>query len=58
MTVFAQKIQNSFGGFYQNTYDYVKSSNQNNDDLKANDVPYDHLQNSGTRRDSNFRRLR
>ena len=46
--------QNSFGGFYQNTYDYVKSSNHNNDDLKANDVPYDHLQNSGTRRDSNF----
>ena len=32
----------------------MKSSNQNNDDLKANDVPYDHLQNSGTRRDSNF----
>ena len=44
---------NSFGGFYQYTYDYVKSSNDNADDLLANGSPYDHLQNSGTRRDRN-----
>ena len=45
--------QNSFGGFYQNSYDYVKNSDQNDDDLKANGMPYDHLQNSGIRRDRN-----
>ena len=44
---------NSFGGFYQYTHDYVKSSNDNADDLLANGSPYDHLQNSGTRRDRN-----
>ena len=43
----------SFGGFYQNNYDYVKTYNDNADDLMANGSPYDHLQNSGTRRDSN-----
>ena len=55
---------NSFGGFYQHTYDYVKSSNDNVDDLQrlwvgdgtsgmADGSPYDHLHNSGTRRDRN-----
>lgn len=44
---------NSFGGFYQNTYDYVKTSYENTDDLLADGIPYDHLQNSGTRRDRN-----
>ncbi len=43
----------SFGGFYQNTYDYVKTYNDNADDLLANGSPYDHLQNSGIRRDNN-----
>ena len=43
----------SFGGFYQNTYDYVKTSYDNSDDLLADCIPYDHLQNSGTRRDRN-----
>ena len=44
---------NSFGGFYQHTYDYVKTSDDNADDLLADGTPYDHLQNSGTRRDRN-----
>ena len=44
---------NSFGGFYQHTYDYVKTFNDNSDDLLANGSPYDHLHNSGTRRDRN-----
>ena len=26
---------NSFGGFYQNTYDYMKTRRENNDDLLA-----------------------
>lgn len=43
----------SFGGFYQNTYDYVKTYNDNADNLLANGSPYDHLQNSGIRRDNN-----
>ena len=43
----------SFGGFYQNTYDYVKTHNEYDDDLLANGLPYDHLQNSGVRRDRN-----
>ena len=42
---------NSFGGFYQNTYDYVKTRSEYNDDLMADGVPYDHLQNSSVRRD-------
>ena len=41
---------NSFGGFYQNTYDYVKTISDNDDDLLANGDLYDHLQNSGTSR--------
>ena len=44
---------NSFGGFYQHTYDYVKTFNDNADDLLADGSLYDHLHNSGTRRDSN-----
>ena len=44
---------NSFGGFYQNNYDYVKTHRENDDDLLANGTPYDHLQNSGVRRDKN-----
>ena len=44
---------NSLGGFYQNTYDYVKTFNDHADRLQANGSPYDHLQNSGVRRDSN-----
>jgi len=43
----------SFGGFYQNTYDYVKTHRENNDDLLADGVPYDHLQNSSVKRDKN-----
>ena len=45
--------QSSFGGFYQHTYDYVKGSDDNADDLLADGTPYDHLHNSGTRRDTN-----
>ena len=44
---------NSFGGFYQNVYDYVKTCDDYADDLLANGTPYDHLQNSGI-----YRRLR
>ncbi len=44
---------NSFGGFYQHIYDYVKTCDDNADDLLANGSPYDHLHNSGTRRDRN-----
>ena len=44
---------NSFGGFYQNNYDYVKTHEDYADDLLANGSPYDHLQNSSTRRDTN-----
>jgi len=43
----------SFGGFYQNTYDYVKTRSEYDDDLLADGVPYDHLQNSNVRRDKN-----
>lgn len=38
--------QNSFGGFYQNTYDYVKTWSSNDDILQANGSLYDRLQNS------------
>ena len=41
---------NSFGGFYQNTYDYVKTWNDYDDDLLANGSMYDHLQNSSVNR--------
>ncbi len=44
---------NSFGGFYQNTYDYVKTRDDNVDNLLADGTAYDHLQNNGTRRDRN-----
>ena len=44
---------NSFGCFYQNTYDYVKSSIEYDDDLQADGVKYDHLQNSSVCRDRN-----
>ena len=37
---------NSFGGFYQNTYDYVKTWSDYDDDLHANGTMYDHLQNN------------
>ena len=37
---------NSFGGFYQNTYDYVKTWSDYDDDLQANGTMYDHLQNN------------
>ena len=43
----------SFGGFYQNTYDYVKTRSEYDDDLLADGKPYDHLQNSNVRRDKN-----
>ena len=45
---------NSFGGFYQNVYDYVKTCDDDADDLLANGTPYDHLQNSGIYRDKNL----
>ncbi len=41
---------NSFGGFYQNTYDYVKTWSDYDDDLLANGSIYDHLQNSSVNR--------
>ena len=43
----------SFGGFYQNTYDYVKTYREYDDDLLADGTPYDHLQNSSVRSDKN-----
>ena len=43
----------SFGGFYQNTYDYVKTRSEYDDDLQADGKPYDLLQNSSVRRDKN-----
>ena len=43
----------SFGGFYQNTYDYVKTRSEYDDDLRADGNPYDHLKNSSVRRDKN-----
>jgi hypothetical protein len=43
----------SFGGFYQNTYDYVKTRSDYDDGLLADGKPYDHLQNSSVRRDKN-----
>ena len=43
----------SLGGFYQNTYDYVKTRSEYDDDLHADGKPYDHLQNSSVRRDKN-----
>ena len=43
----------SFGGFYQNTYDYVKTRSEYEDDLLADGTPYDHLQNSSVKRNKN-----
>ena len=43
----------SFGGFYQNTYDYVKTRSEYDDDLLADGKPYDRLQNRSVRRDKN-----
>ena len=43
----------SFGGFYQNTYDYVKTRSEYDDELQADGKPYDNLQNSSVRRDKN-----
>ena len=43
----------SLGGFYQNTYDYVKTRSEYDDDLLAEGVPYDHLQNSSVKRHKN-----
>ena len=41
---------NSFGGFYQNTYDYMKVAFEDDDNLLANGSPYDHLQNGSIKR--------
>ena len=41
---------NSLGGFYQNTYDYVKTWSDYDDDLQANGTMYDQLQNSSVKR--------
>ena len=41
---------NSFGGFYQNTYDYVKTWSEYDDDIHYDGHIYDHLQNSGIKR--------
>ena len=41
---------NSFGGFYQNSYDYVKTWSDYDDDLQANGNMYDRLQNSSINR--------
>ena len=46
--------KHSFGGFYQNTYDYVKTYRENNDGIQFDNYPYDHLQNSGVMRDANY----
>ena len=43
----------SFGGFYQNTYDYVKTRSEYDDDLQADGAAYDRLQNSSVKRDKN-----
>ncbi len=41
---------NSFGGFYQNIYDYVKTWSDYDDNLQANGSMYDRLQNSSVNR--------
>ena len=48
-----QGKNHSFGGFYQNTYDYVKTRSEYDDELLADGKSYDHLQNSSVRRDKN-----
>ncbi len=44
----------SFGGFYQNTYDYVKTIREYDDDIHYDNKVYDHLQNSSVMRDENY----
>ena len=44
----------SFGGFYQNTYDYVKTCRENDDEIMSGGNAYDHLQNSSVMRDDNY----
>ena len=44
----------SFGGFYQNTYDYVKTRSEYDDDILFDGHEYDHLENSGVVRDENY----
>ena len=44
----------SFGGFYQNTYDYVKTRSEYDDDVLSDGNPYDHLQNSSVERYNNY----
>ena len=44
----------SFGGFYQNTYDYVKTIREYDDDIQYDNNVYDHLQNSSVMRDENY----
>lgn len=41
---------NSFGGFYQSSYDDVKTNSQYDDDLLADGVVYDHLLNNSESR--------
>ena len=45
---------NSLGGFYQNTHDYVKTRRENDDDIQFDGNIYDHLQNSSVMRDNNY----
>ena len=41
---------NSFGGFYQHNYDYTKTHSEYDDELKADGIFYDRLQNSSVHR--------
>ena len=41
---------NSFGGFYQNAYDYVKTLSEYDDDILFDRYDYGHLKNNGVRR--------
>ena len=41
---------NSFGGFYQHIYDYVKTSGYDDDELIADGARYDHLTNQSVKR--------
>ena len=43
----------SFGGFYQHTYDYVKTASEYDDELRADGVAYDLLRNSSVKRNKN-----
>ena len=46
--------RHSFGGFYQNTHDYVKTRRENDDYIIFDNNEYDHLQNNSVRRDKNY----